>query len=53
MEWFWKGYRRTGTMIGQLTWNTRDGWMYSETIFDNNNRPDYRMLADCYNRSGD
>lgn len=53
LEWYWKGYRGRATMIGLLTWNTKDGWMYSETIFDGYNRQDFRMLADCHDRKGD
>jgi hypothetical protein len=35
MEWYWKGHRGNVTMVGELYRNERDGWMYSERLFQN------------------
>lgn len=48
MEWFWKGYRGArAMMLGEVYWNTRDGWMYQETIYDGN-RPQTQIAYDCH-----
>jgi hypothetical protein len=42
MEWYWKGQRANVTMVGELYHNERDGWMYSEQLFQNG-RQTYAM----------
>jgi hypothetical protein len=51
MEWYWQGYRGPIKMVGELYYNDRDGWMYSETI-SKNGRTEYQMLSDCHRLSG-
>lgn len=47
MEWYWKGQRGNKNMVGELYHNERDGWMYSEQLFQNG-RQTYSMLSDCH-----
>jgi hypothetical protein len=51
MEWYWQGYRGPMKMVGEIYYNDRDGWMYSETI-SKNGRIEYRMLSDCHQQLG-
>jgi hypothetical protein len=51
-EWYWKGRRGNVTMVGELYHNERDGWMYSERLFQNGYQT-YGMLSDCHLMQGD
>jgi hypothetical protein len=51
LEWNWAGSRGHTTINGRLYHNDRDGWMYTESIFENN-RLTYQMLADCHAMEG-
>jgi hypothetical protein len=48
----WKGQRGNVTMVGELYHNERDGWMYSEQLFQNG-RQTYSMLSDCHLMQGE
>jgi hypothetical protein len=47
MEWNWRGQRGNKIMVGELYHNERDGWMYSERLFQNGYQT-YGMLSDCH-----
>jgi hypothetical protein len=52
VEWNWKGQRGNVTMVGELYHNERDGWMYSERLFQNGYQT-YGMLSDCHLMQGE
>ena len=46
-DWYWRGTRGTSTMVGHLYHNERDGWMYTEELFEHG-RLTMQSTADCH-----
>jgi hypothetical protein len=47
-EWFWSGVRGRVSMTGEVWRTANQEWFYSEEIFDQYHRPEFRMLSRCH-----
>ena len=51
-DWYWQGDRGTSRMVGHLYHNSRDGWMYTEDLFEHG-RQTMHAVADCHESEGE